>query len=149
MTTVEFHTGVDEPLAHACRWLRARVDRGGRAAVVGPSDTLARLDQALWTFDALSFVPHRRAAQAVDEPAWARTPVWLLDEPAVAARGNGRPAVVLNLGETALADPASWERVVELVPGDAEGRQAARARWRAYKAAGWQPADRPAADVED
>ena len=58
MTDVAFHTGIANPLDYACRLLRKAYRSGARVAVHGEPAVLDRLDQALWTFEALEFVPH-------------------------------------------------------------------------------------------
>ncbi len=58
MTDVAFHTGIANPLDYACRLLRKAYWSGARVAVHGEAALLDRLDQALWTFEPLEFVPH-------------------------------------------------------------------------------------------
>ena len=57
---VEFHTGVADELAFACRLLRKAYHQGARVLVRAPSARLARLDRELWTFAEREFVPHLR-----------------------------------------------------------------------------------------
>ena len=80
MSAIEFHTGVDEPLAYACRLLRKASRQRARVAVVGPASTMERLDTLLWTFEATSFVAHRRVnAPGLQRPG-LDTPIWLMDD---------------------------------------------------------------------
>ena len=58
MTDVAFHTGIANPLDYACRLLRKAYRSGARVAVHADPALLDRLDQALWTFEPLEFVPH-------------------------------------------------------------------------------------------
>jgi DNA polymerase IIIc chi subunit len=79
---VEFHTGLDDKLDFACRLLRKSQSGSAPVVVAGEASRLDRLDVALWTFDALSFVSHARLrAGAAPGPVHARTPLWLADEP--------------------------------------------------------------------
>ena len=126
---VEFHSGVGEPLAHACRLLRKAHAAGARVVVCGPAPLLDQLDEALWTFDALSFVPHvRLRAGARPSSPQRRTPLWLVDEiDAVDPRD-----VLLNLGAEMVDGWESFARVIEIVGADTPSSTAARQRWRRY-----------------
>jgi DNA polymerase-3 subunit chi len=131
---IAFHSGVADKLAYACRLLRKVQRQGLRVVVTGEAAALSRLDVQLWTFDPDDFLPHARLrrGEAVPEALRGPTPVWLADEPAAAP-----PATVLvNLGPGGVAGYEAYERLVELVGLDDSDRQAARARWRAYEAAG-------------
>jgi len=133
---VEFHSGLAEPLHYACRLLRKACRQGTRVAVTAPTATLQALDRELWTFETEAFVPHRRVpshrAASVAEDALRRTPIWLC-EGEVPADG---PPVLVNLGAAAPAEPARFERIVELVALEPDERRAARSRWREYEASG-------------
>lgn len=128
---VEFHSGVTEPLAHTCRLLRKAHVAGARVVVHGPGALLDQLDQALWTFDALSFVPHvRLRAGARPSAQQARTPAWLVDDV------NDVPErdVLVNVGSDMVEGWESFARVIEVVSADEPAVQAGRRRWRHYKA---------------
>jgi DNA polymerase III subunit chi len=126
---VEFHSGVAEPLGHACRLLRKAHAAGARVVVHGPAPMLDRLDQQLWTFDALSFVPHLRLrAGARPQPHQARTPTWLVDDVAAVDDRD----VLVNLGDEMVSGWETFARVIEVVPADAQASAAARQRWRRY-----------------
>lgn len=131
--TVEFHSGVADKLAYCCRLVRKAQAAQARVAVCGPGDLLDRLDAALWTFDALSFVPHVRLRQgATVPPALARTPVWLLDDAHVAPHRE----VLVNLGTELVPQWQTYARVVEVVQADDADRRCGRERWRQYSQAG-------------
>jgi DNA polymerase-3 subunit chi len=126
---VEFHTGVAEPLEHTCRLLRKAHGAGSRVVVCGPAPLLDRLDQALWTFDALSFVPHLRLRGASrPSAAQQRTPAWLVDEVGAVAERD----VLVNLGEAMVEGWRDFARVIEVVPADEQASAAGRQRWRHY-----------------
>ena len=126
---VEFHSGVAEPLDHTCRLLRKAHAAGARVVVHGPGALLNQLDQALWTFDALSFVAHvRLRAGALPSAQQARTPTWLVDDAAaVPAR-----EVLLNLGPAMVEGWEDFARVIEIVSADPDDADAGRRRWRHY-----------------
>ncbi len=127
---VEFHSGVAEPLAHTCRLLRKAHASGVRVVVHGPGALLNQLDQALWTFDALSFVPHvRLRAGACPSPQHARTPTWLVDHVSAVPDRD----VLVNLGPDMVEGWETFARVIEVVPADEPASAAAaRQRWRSY-----------------
>jgi DNA polymerase III subunit chi len=128
---VEFHSGVAEPLDHTCRLLRKAHAAGARVVVHGPGALLNQLDQALWTFDALSFVPHvRLRAGARPSAQQARTQAWLVDDVSVVPDRD----VLLNLGSTMVDGWQAFARVIEVVSADEPAVQAGRQRWRSYKA---------------
>lgn len=140
-TAVEFHTGLPDPLDHACRLLRKAQRQGVRVLVTAPADVLAELDSRLWTFDVTSFVPHVRMSLADEVGAdaagasgadLARTPIWLSSAVPVAAC----PSVLVNIGAAIPAQPARFERLIEIVGQEVDQAQAGRERWRAYKAQG-------------
>ena len=128
---VEFHSGLTEPLAHTCRLLRKAHAAGARVVVHGPDALLNQLDQALWTFDALSFVPHvRLRAGARPSAQQARTPTWLVED--VSAVPDRE--VLVNLGRTMVEGWEGFARVIEVVSAEEPAIQAGRQRWRSYKA---------------
>lgn len=128
---VEFHSGVTEPLAHTCRLLRKAQAAGARVVVHGPGALLNQLDQALWTFDALAFVPHvRLRAGARPSAQQARTPTWLVDDVAAVTERE----VLVNLGSEMVDGWEAFARVIEVVAADEPAVQAGRQRWRRYKA---------------
>jgi len=130
---VEFHTGIDDKLAFACRLLRKAYGKGALVAVTGAPELLARLDQALWSFEPYEFVPHLRLQRGAAPPArLARTPLWLVEPGAQAPHRE----VLVNLGPALAEAYADFARVIEVVARDAPDRDAGRQRWRAYEAAG-------------
>jgi DNA polymerase III subunit chi len=133
---VDFHTGLDDKLAYACRLLRKAVRAGKVVAVTGAAAELARLDLLLWTFEPGEFIAHvRLRAGDMAAPRLARTPVWLVDRPEDAPACD----VLVNLGPQAAHAADACARVIELVARDEADVEAARQRWRRYKAAGIAP----------
>lgn len=126
---VEFHSGVADKLAVACRLLRKAQAAGASVAVCGERATLDRLDVALWTFEPQSFVAHARLkAGAVVAPRLARTSTWLVDDAAAAPSRE----VLLNLGPAMVECWEEFSRVIEIVSADADDADAGRQRWRRY-----------------
>jgi DNA polymerase-3 subunit chi len=142
--SVEFHTGVAEPVAFACRLLRKAYRAGARVWVTAPAERLAALDAALWTFEAQEFLPHVR----VPGPAAGlapRTPIWLSTAAAPEAAAPPAPPVLVNLGAAPPADAEAFERVIEIVSDDAQERAEGRQRWRHYEGWGVKPVHHQAA----
>lgn len=131
MTEVEFHTGVDDGIAFACRLLRKACRQGVRVLVTAPAPTLAALDRALWTFEERDFLPHVYMPGTAPAVA-ARTPIWL----AAAADLADAPPVLVNLGADAPAVRTGVQRLIEIVTAEPNDAARGRERWRAYKAAG-------------
>jgi len=133
MTHVRFHFNVADCTDYTCRLLRKAARQGATVAVTGPARALAGLDRALWSFDALEFVPHVVLAPGQVLPERLRaTPVWLVEDAAQAPTRE----VLVNLGAETPEGFEAFDRVVEIVSMDEDDRAAARARWRAYAALG-------------
>lgn len=131
MTEVDFHTGVAEPVAYACRLLRKAVRRGARVQVTAAPEVLEALDRALWTFEPGEFVPHLRMPGAPADMA-RRTPIWLC----VSAIEEDGPDVLVNLGAPAPQRLTPFRRVIELVSANPEEASQGRQRWRHYQSLG-------------
>jgi len=135
LTEVEFHTGVADPVAFACRLLGKAYRTGSRVLVTAPAAQLTALDRALWLVDDPSFIPHAR----LPAPAalLSRSPLWLAQSRAQAADADGPPPVVLiNLGADVPTPLEGLSRVIEVVGAEPAERDAGRARWRTYTALG-------------
>jgi len=134
LTDVAFHTGIANPLDYACRLLRKAWRSGARVAVHGEAALLDRLDQALWTFEPLEFVPHVLLPRdAADAGRLALTPIVLVKDAAVAP-----PAcrIGVSLAGHPVPDVGGLDRLIAIVGLDPEAREAGRQRWREYERAG-------------
>ncbi len=137
MTEVHFYTGVADKTLFACSLVKKAVERG-RKVVVYAADpqALARFDQALWTFDPISFVPHVQAG----DPLAARTPVVLTRD------GNTEPdtpamphhEVLINLDAQWPKFFSRFDFLMEVVGTDDDDQAAGRARWKFYKERGYK-----------
>lgn len=131
MTEVTFYFNVPGKIGYACRLLRKALRESGPIGVVGDSQVLRALDAELWTFSQLDFIPHCSCDAA---PALlAASPIVLASECARVQHSN----VLLQLGATVPAGFERFERLLELVQGDAPDRKAARERWRYYADRGY------------
>lgn len=133
VTDVAFHFGAPDKVAYAVRLLRKAVGTGARVLVLADTDTLQRLDAALWSSAATDFFPHCFANAPAQ--ALALSPVVLADD----GRGpSGAPlGVLVNLGAAMPHDFERHPRVIEVVSLDEDDRQQARQRWKAYTAQGF------------
>ena len=125
---VEFHSGVTDKLAAARRFLQKAHSAGAKVVVCGERQALDRLDSALWTADAHSFLAHWRVKAAAPPSTMARTPIWLVDDPALVQPRE----LLLNLGPGLAPGWEQFARIVEIVSAEAEDASAARRRWREY-----------------
>ena len=134
MTHVAFHTGIANPLDYACRLLRKAYRSGAKVAVHAEPALLDRLDQALWAFEPLEFVPH------VMLPRDGADAGWLALSPIVLVKGDGPAPPQCRIGVTlaghAVPDVGAFDRLIAIVGLDPEHREAGRLRWREYERAG-------------
>ena len=134
MTEVSFHFNVPDRTEYACRLLRKALRQGAKVVVVGPEQILAGLDRALWTFDAIEFVPHVLVRSGETVPARLRdTPVWLTETASDAVHHE----VLVNLGQEPPSGFESFARLIEIVSLDEDARVAARQRWKHYSSRGY------------
>ena len=130
MARIEFHFNAPALVPYACRLLRKVHTRGLRAQVVGHSTTLAQLDQALWTFSALDFLPHCD----LDAPQAMRSASSVLLTPQ--ATPDWDQQILVNLGESIPAGFESFARIIDVVTVDDLHRAQGRERWREYSRMG-------------
>src|SRR5690606_35869534 len=135
MSRVDFAFGAADRLRMACEVVRKHY-AAGRPMLVYTQDKqrLARFDRLLWGFDAEAFVPH----VAVDDPLAGQTQVLLTDTPPVpTATAQATPAPwLINLDLLCPPGAERFERILEIVSGHDDDKNAARLRWREYQRAG-------------
>ena len=127
MTDVNFYQLAGRPLDAVLPRLLDKAVAAGFRSVVRSADAalLARLDAALWTFDAASFLPH-----AVDGPFAAEQPILL-----TTATGDANAADLIVVVDGDLpADLTPYRRALYLFDGsDSAALDRARSDWRAVK----------------
>ncbi|CAB3782644.1 DNA polymerase III subunit chi [Paraburkholderia fynbosensis] len=129
MTRIDFHSNVGDSLLYACRLLRKAYQAGQPTIVLAEPARLGALDEQLWTFSPLDFVPHCMAGT----PLAAQTPIVLtssLDD-------VPHHQILLNLGATVPAQFARFERLLEVVGNAHEELVAGRERYRFYRDRGY------------
>lgn len=131
MTEIAFHFNVPDKLTYSCRLLRKAWGSGARVVVTAAPDMLERLDQLLWTFSPLEFVPHCRLSAVPS--TMSATPVVL----AGSLEACPHHEVLVNLGQQVPAGFERFERFIELVTLADDDRAAARSRWKHYADRGY------------
>ena len=130
MTSIDFYFNAGDRLQVACRLAGKACAQKKKLLIYAPDGEQAqRLDRLLWTWQALAFVPHCFADDAL-----------AADTPVLIARGADAPApyeVLLNLSPEAPPHFERFERLLEVVGAEEEDRKAARARFAFYKQRGY------------
>ena len=130
MTTIDFYFNAADRLQVACRLAGKALAQRKRILIFAPEADLAqKVDRMLWTWPAIAFVPHCMATDALA----AETPVL------IAADGESAPVcdVLLNLGSDCPGFFARYERLLEIVSQEDEGRTAGRSRYAWYRERGY------------
>ena len=140
MARIDFHSNVSDKLEYACRlarkiWSAIPIGEPVRHIVmVGEKADLKKLDEILWTFSAVDFLPHC----FIDDEAAIDTPILLADDflsPALSQLPHAD--VLIHLGMRMSSDVpgllARFPRVVEVVTINEAERLAGRERYKAYR----------------
>ena len=135
MTEVTFHFNVPDRTDYTCRLLRKASRAGASVVLTAPSATLAHFDRALWTFDALEFLPHVMLKPNQPVPDRLRaTKLWLVEDVHRAEQHD----VLVNLGTDAPQGFETFAKLIEIVTSDESDRAAARSRWKHYESRGYE-----------
>lgn len=131
MTRIDFYSNVPDKLGYACRLVRkARAANFRVVLMTRDRNEMAQLDQALWTFSELDFLPHVPA----DDPLAASTPIILTDSDSVELPHY---QVLINLSARTPQHFARFERMLEVISSDDADRAAGRERYRFYQQRGY------------
>lgn len=131
VTRVRFYHNAENPLALACELTARAYTSGRRVALRAPdADTARRLDELLWSFDQLAFVPHVMS----DSRLAPRTPVLL----GLGSESGdwGHNDLLFNLADDVPAEFGQFRMLIEVVGQVDSARAQARSRWMHYKSAG-------------
>ncbi|MFZ4062981.1 MAG: DNA polymerase III subunit chi [Polynucleobacter sp.] len=140
MARIDFHSNVKDKLEYACRLTRkiwsatAEGQPVRNIVIVGELTDLKKLDELLWTFSAVEFLPHC----FINDEAALDTPIVLTDDFASPALVNIPHAdVMIHLGMRMPNDVpallARFPRIVEVVTVNEAERLAGRDRYKAYR----------------
>ena len=133
MTRIDFHSNVPDKVAYACRLVRKARSQNLRVVMLAAdADQLRQLDESLWTFSDLDFLPHVTA----DSPLAAQTPILLME---AGAETDDLPhhQILVNLSRQPPTHFARFERMFEIVSADDADRLAGRERYRHYQQRGY------------
>ena len=127
MTRIDFHSNVPDPLSYACRLVRkARAANFHVVLLTRDHAELTALDEQLWTFSELDFIPHVLA----DDPLAANTPVILTDSDNAELPHH---QILVNLSARTPMHFARFERMFEIISTDEADKIAGRERYRLYQ----------------
>jgi len=130
VTEITFYTFADNPLDVARRVAAKAYGQGRQVMIYAPDAAMAdAIDRQLWTTPALSFVPHCRDTDALADA----TPVLIGANADVLCSAD----IMINLHFEQPPAFARFERLVEIVGQDADGRELGRQRYRFYQARGY------------
>ena len=131
MTEIEFHVNVPDKLHYGCRLLRKAYRSGAKAVVAAEPELLQQLDQLLWTFSDVEFLPHCRSASSPH--TLANTPIQLAEQLLACPADS----VLINLGQQTPEHFERFQRFIEVASDQPEDLLAARIRWKHYKDRGY------------
>jgi DNA polymerase-3 subunit chi len=130
---IAFHTNVRDKTDYICRLIRKANASACRIIVLHDDAELCRqLDEALWTFSDVSFLPHVLA----DDIHAEQTPIILAH---VDSKNFPHHELLINLSQTVPNTTAQFERVIEIVSQENEDKQAGRLRYKQYQQLGFSP----------
>lgn len=120
----------DEPQRFACSLANKAWKQGHRLHILAASrDQAQALDELLWTFHDISFLPHALLGEeAGPVPVTIGWPGQAQDE------GD----VLINLSAELPEQAGAFQRVAEVVAADEDQRRRARERYRRYREQGFE-----------
>ncbi len=135
MTRVDFYILSGETAAGlqrlACKLVDKAWQRGMRTLInVADADSAAQLDELLWTFRDVSFLPHARSGGGTEGAGLAAL-IGCNEEP------EQQLDLLINLGPKVPTFFSRFERVAELVDSEPQRRDAGRERFRFYRDRGY------------
>ena len=128
MTSISFYFNAEDRFHVACRLAGKAYAQKKKLLIYAPEGA-RRIDNLLWTWQQLSFVPHCLAS----DPLAARTPVLIATEPADPPECD----VLLNLADDCPPFFERYGRLLEIVGQDDAGRSLGRSRFKFYKERGY------------
>jgi DNA polymerase-3 subunit chi len=131
MTRIDFHSNVPDKIGYACRLVRKARAADCRVILFAEDRAqLAALDQALWTFSELDFLPH----VAADDALAVHTPIVLTADD---RQPLPHHEILINLSSAAPNHFAQFERMLEIVSAEPADASAGRERYRFYQQRGY------------
>lgn len=138
MTQIDFYVlgseSDDARLQLACRIADKAMQLNHHVFINSATDNeCRRLDEMLWTFSQGSFVPHRILGREDDEQALEPVLIGHAQEPA-----SKHWDLMINLANEVPEYFSRYQRVAELVDGNAQRRDLGRDRYRFYRDRGYK-----------
>jgi DNA polymerase-3 subunit chi len=133
MTQVDFYILKNAQITHneqfACLLVEKAFKKGHKVHIhTTDNNQTARMDRLLWTYSDQSFLPH----VTMDDELQQETPINISHNQDKASISD----VLINLRSEVPSFYKQFNRVAELVPADADAKQAARLRYREYQQQG-------------
>jgi DNA polymerase-3 subunit chi len=124
----------DARLRYACTITDKALQQRQHVFINSDSEPEARkLNELLWTFSQGSFIPHRIVQEELPAPPLEPVIIGLRQPPA-----GERWDVMINLAADVPDFFSRYQRVVEVVDGNAARREQSRVRYRFYRDRGYQ-----------
>jgi DNA polymerase III subunit chi len=138
VTQVDFYIlesdAEDARLRLACRIADKATQQDQTVFINSSSDVEAqKLDELLWTFSQGSFIPHKIVRHAVDTAPREPVVIGLNQQPPPGERWD----VLINLAADVPEFFSRYQRVAEVVDGNAGRREQSRERYRFYRDRGY------------
>ncbi len=131
MTRIDFYSNAESKLQVVCQLVAKAVREQLQVVVYAPDQNTARsFDKLLWTYQAIGFVPHCLASDALA----SETPVVIAHDDSEMAHYR----VLINLHAESPPPFSRFERLIEVVGMDEDDRQQARNRFRFYRDRGYE-----------
>lgn len=129
---IDFHSKVSDRLNYCCRLIRKAYLANCHITVFHPDSRQLRvLDEALWNFAELEFIPHAGA-----ESAQAKHSPVILTATEPFAPDNSGNSILLNLATFTPVQYEQFGRLIEIVGMTENEIQAGRQRYRQYQQSG-------------
>lgn len=128
---IQFYHLITTPLERALpKLMEKALGQNMRVVVRGTAPQVKRLDEALWTYDPNSFLPHGTSA----DPLPQRQPIYL-----TASDENPNDATLLVMADGKRYEgEGGFTRIFDIFDGaDEDALNAARFRWKSYKDKGY------------
>ena len=130
MTSIDFYFNAPDRLQVACRLAGKAFAQKKKLLIFAPApETARRIDNMLWTWRQLSFIPHC----AAHDPLAAQTPVLITSESSAPPECD----VLLNLGSEWPPFFERYARLLEIVGQDDADKSLGRGRFKFYKERGY------------
>ena len=144
MTKIDFYTGSTDKLRTACQLSHKAMQNGVRA-IISTHDAMTAdaLDKLLWHYPATAFIPHCRSDAAEDgqmpvlSPELVEGSKWHV----VLSHGTDKFPhydLLISLHSECMPFFSRFERVIEIIGGDAEDSRLGRERYKFYKDRGYE-----------